>query len=37
MAKEEKCQRIGCDAFFTADNNHEDACHFHPEVILIAL
>jgi disease resistance protein len=31
MAKEEgtKCQRIGCDALFTPDNNPEGSCHYH--------
>jgi hypothetical protein len=31
MAKEEgtRCQRIGCDALFTPDNNPEGSCHYH--------
>jgi hypothetical protein len=34
MAKEEgtKCQRIGCDALFTPDNNPEGSCHYHSGV-----
>lgn len=34
MAKEEgtRCQRIGCDALFTPDNNPEGSCHYHSGV-----
>lgn len=27
-----RCQRIGCDAMFTDDNNPEGSCQYHPSV-----
>ncbi|GJN21224.1 hypothetical protein PR202_gb08685 [Eleusine coracana subsp. coracana] len=27
-----RCQRIGCDATFTEDNNPEGSCQYHPSV-----
>jgi hypothetical protein len=27
-----RCQRIGCDAMFTDDNNSEGSCKYHPSV-----
>ncbi|AQK71540.1 Integrin beta-1-binding protein 2 [Zea mays] len=25
-----RCQRIGCDAIFTNDDNREGSCQYHP-------
>jgi hypothetical protein len=27
-----RCQRIGCDAMFTDDDNPDGSCHYHPNV-----
>uniref|UniRef100_A0A453CPZ2 Uncharacterized protein n=1 Tax=Aegilops tauschii subsp. strangulata TaxID=200361 RepID=A0A453CPZ2_AEGTS len=27
-----RCQRIGCDAMFTDDDNPDGSCHYHPSV-----
>ncbi|KAJ7297659.1 hypothetical protein O6H91_Y043700 [Diphasiastrum complanatum] len=30
MANQLRCQRIGCDAFFSLEDNPDDACCYHP-------
>ncbi|KAL2630542.1 hypothetical protein R1flu_015228 [Riccia fluitans] len=30
----QRCQRIGCNAMFTPDDNPEDSCRYHPGIIL---
>nr|CAB3446793.1 unnamed protein product [Digitaria exilis] len=32
-----RCQRIGCDAVFTDDNNPEGSCQYHPSAVSFTL
>ncbi|KAG5558453.1 hypothetical protein RHGRI_008403 [Rhododendron griersonianum] len=32
-----RCQRIGCDAMFTEDDNPEDSCAYHESVLYVVL
>ncbi|KAJ0661855.1 putative CHORD domain-containing protein [Helianthus annuus] len=37
MANLLRCQRIGCNATFTEDDNPEDSCTYHESIVILML